>query len=81
MKVGEMMRFVAAHVDDYGFQYMDTTCDWAGWFGHGIDTPDKWRFGSDNFHDLLARMVERIKQERVSAQNGARDKLTDRKLT
>lgn len=67
MKVGEMLRFIAANVDDYGFQYMDTTCDWAGWFGHGIDTPNKWRFGADNFHDLLETMVKRIKQEVVTA--------------
>lgn len=56
----ELLHFIHERVDDYGFQHLDTTCDWVGWFGCGIDTPSKWMFRADSFRELLEQMVERL---------------------
>ena len=58
--IDEMLRYLQEKVDDFGMQKRDTTCDWFGWFGYGIDTPNKWRFEADTLHELLVNMVRAV---------------------
>ena len=61
LRIGEMLRYLESNVDDFGLQKRDTTCDWCGWFGYGIETPNKWRFEGESLHGLLVKMVESVK--------------------